>query len=114
MSFSKDNLDKLKSFKKDSLKNKFTDQIQHTSKTNQSKSSNNDNPEELFYSIIDNTSTLEETTFLNEKLKNAENNLFNSNIDKYNSNKFSNPANFNNELSEEELLYDEFNYLLEE
>ena len=115
MSLSKNNLDKLKSIlKKESLKNKFSHKRLDPSKTNQTNISNNDNADELFYSIIDNSSTLEETTIISPKLKNAEDNLFKSKVDKYNSNNFSNSANLNNELSEEELLYDEFNYLLEE
>ena len=115
MSLSKNNLDKLKSIqKKESLKNKFSSQSLDLSKTNQTSSSNNDNPEELFYSIIDNSSSLEETSFISPKLKNAEDNLFKSKINKYNSNNVSSSANSNKELSEEELLYDEFNYLLEE
>ena len=114
MSLSKDNLDKLKSIlKKESFKNKFSYQNLEYLKKNQPKSSNN-NPEELFYSIIDNSSNLEETTFTNPKLKNAEDNLFKSRLDRSNSNNSLNSTNFNNELSEEELLYDEFNYLLEE
>ena len=115
MSLSKKNLNKLKSIlKKESLKNKFSTQRLDQSKINQPNSSHHDDPEELFYSIIDNSSTLEETAFISSKLKKAEDNLFNSKINKYNSNNISNSANLNNELSEEELLYDEFNYLLEE
>ena len=114
MSLSKNNLDKLKSIlKKESFKNKFSHPNLEYSKKNQPKLSNN-NPEEIFYSIIDNSSNLEETTFTNPKLKNAEDNLLKSRIDRYNSNNSLNSTNFNNELSEEELLYDEFNYLLEE
>ena len=115
MSLSKNNLDKLKSIqKKELFKNKFSPQSLDLSKGNQTSSSNNDNPEELFYSIIDNSSSLEETSFISPKLKNAEDNLFKSKIGKYNSNNSSSSANSNKELSEEELLYDEFNYLLEE
>ena len=115
MSFSKNNLDKLKSIqKKESLKNKISPQNLDIYKINQTSSSNNDKPEELFYSIINNSSSLEETTFVSPKLKNAEDNLFKSKINKSNSNNISNSANLNNELSEEELLYDEFNYLLDE
>ena len=115
MSLSKNNLDKLKSvLKKESFKNKLSHQKLDSSKTNQNKSSKNDNPEELFHSIIDNSSNLEETTLISPQLKNIEDNLFKSKINKSNSNNFSKPTNFNNELSEEELLYDEFNYLLEE
>ena len=115
MSLSKNNLDKLKSIqKKESYNNNFSPQKLDISKINQTSSSNNDNPEELFYSIIDNSSSLEETSFISPKLKNAEDNLFKSKINKYNSNNVSSSANSNNELSEEELLYDEFNYLLEE
>ena len=115
MSLSKNNLDKLKSIQeKESFKNKFSSQSLDPSKINQTNPSKNDNPEELFYSIIDNSSSLEETSFVSPKLKNAEDNLFKSKINKYNSNNSSSSANSINELSEEELLYDEFNYLLEE
>ena len=115
MSFSKNNLDKLKSIqKKESFKNKISPQNLDLSKITQTSSSNNNNPEELFYSIIDNSSSLEETSFISPKLKNAEDNLFKSKISKYNSNNSSSSVNSNKELSEEELLYDEFNYLLEE
>ena len=115
MSLSKNNLDKLKSIlKKESFKNKFSPQNSDLPKTNQTKSNNNDNPEDLFYSIIDNSFNLEDTTFINPKLKMAEDSLLKSKIKKDNSNNFSSSANLNNELSEEELLYDEFNYLLEE
>ena len=115
MSFSKNNLDKLKSIQeKESFKNKFSSQSLDPSEINHTSSTNNDNPEELFYSIIDNSSSLEETSFISPKLKNAEDNLFKSKISKYNSNNSSSSANSNKELSEEELLYDEFNYLLEE
>ena len=115
MSLSKNNLDKFKSIlKKESFKNKFSNQNNDTSKTNKNKLSNNDNPEELFYSIIDNSSTLEETTFISPKLRKMEDNLFKLKINKSKSNNSSNRSKFNKELSEEELLYDEFNYLLEE
>ena len=115
MSFSKNNLDKLKSIqKKESFKNKISPQNLDLSKITQTSSSNNDKPEDLFYSIIDNSTSLEETTFVSPKLKKAEDNSFKSKINKYNSNNVSSSANSNNELSEEDLLYDEFNYLLEE
>ena len=115
MSLSKNNLDKLKSIlKKESFENKVSHKRLDSSKKNQTNTLNNDNPEELFYSIIDNSSSLEETAIISPKLKNAEDNIFKSKINKSNSNNFSNSANLNNELSEEELLYDEFNYLLEE
>ena len=115
MSLSKNNLEKLKSIqKKESFKDKSSPQSLNLSKTNQTRPSNNNNPEELFYSIIDNSSSLEETSLVSPKLKNAEDNLFKSKINKYNSNNSSSSANSNNELSEEELLYDEFKYLLEE
>ena len=115
MSLSKDNLKKLKAIlKKESYKDKSAHQKLDQSKTNQPNSSNKIDPEQVFYSIIDNSSTLHETTIICSKLKESEENLFKSNIDNYNSNNFSKPANFNKELSEEELLYDEFNYLLDE
>ena len=115
MSLSKDNLEKLKSIlKKESSQDKSAHHKPDQSKKNQSNSFNKIDPEQLFYSIIDNSSTLHETTVISSKLKESEENLFKSKIDNYSSNNFSKTSNFNKELSEEELLYDEFNYLLDE
>ena len=64
-----------------------------------------ENPSEIFYSIIDNSDNLNETLKTNELLKNSEDSFQNINSRKTNS---------SNNLSIEEELYDEFNYLLDE
>ena len=64
-----------------------------------------DDPSKIFYSIIDNTDNINETTKENPLLKKSENSLRNLNSRK---------TNFSNNLSIEDELYDEFNYLLDE
>ena len=70
------------------------------------------NPNQIFYSIIDNSEHLEDTVLSNNELKKIEEKLVKDKkyypIDK----KFNSQRN--NQLSEEDLLYDEFNYLLDE
>ena len=107
MSLSKKNLDKLNKFKKN--KN-FNDDNKNIS--NYAKIPNNDNlitnppnledPNQNFYSLIDNAESLEETSKINNSLKKSEL--------KMNSKK----ANFSIKLTTEEELYDEFNYFLDE
>ena len=107
MSLSKKNLDKLNKFKKN--KN-FNDDNKNIS--NYAKIPNNDNlitnppnfedPNKIFYSLIDNAESLEETSKINNSLKKSEL--------KMNSKK----ANFSIKLTTEEELYDEFNYFLDE
>ena len=97
MSLSKKNLDKLNKFKK------------------KKNLSNNDNlitnpltsedPNKIFYSLIDNSETLDDTSKVNHFLRNSEANQININSRK---------ANYSNKLTSEEELYDEFNYLLDE
>ena len=77
--------------------------------------SNNDNlisnpinledPNKIFYSLIDNSESLEETSSVNNTLRKSELNQININSRK---------ANFSKKLTTEEELYDEFNYLLDE
>ena len=103
MSLSKKNLDKLNKLKKKKNLN------------NESKNINNDNsilnplnsedPNKIFYSLIDNSESLEETSNINNSLRESEINQINMNSKKHNLFK---------KLTTEEELYDEFNYLLDE
>ena len=97
MSLSKKNLGKLNTFiKNNNLSN------------NNQKSDNSpilDDPKNIFYSIIDNSDNIHETTEVNKLLKKSEES-FNS----LHSKKF----DHSNNLSIEDQLYDEFNYLLDE
>ena len=116
MALSKKNLDQLKSIlnKENIIKHNIPDK----SLISDSKSSEKDqpievnNPNQIFYSIIDNSEHLEDTVLSNNKLKKIEEKLVKDKkyypVDKkINSQR-------NNQLSEEDLLYDEFNYLLDE
>ena len=110
MSLSKKNLDKLNKFKKTKNLNNESKNI-----SNYTNLSNNDNllsnplhsedPNKIFYSLIDNSESLEETSNVNNSLRKSELNQINMNSRK---------ANLPNKLTIEEELYDEFNYLLDE
>ena len=110
MSLSKKNLDKLNKFKKNKNLNNESKNI-----SNYTNVSNNDNlipsqlnskdPNNIFYSLIDNTESLEETSNVNNLLRKSELNQINT---------YSRKANFPKKLTTEEELYDEFNYLLDE
>ena len=110
MSLSKKNLDKLNKFKKNKNLN---NEIKNISKC--TNISNNDNlisnplnskdPNKIFYSLIDNSESLEETSNVNNSLRKSELNQININSRK---------TNFSKKLTTEEELYDEFNYLLDE
>ena len=110
MSLSKKNLDKLNKLKKNKNLNNESNKI-----TNYSNISKNDNlitnplnsedPNKIFYSLIDNSESLEETSNVNNSLRKSELNQINKNSKK---------ANFSKKLTTEEELYDEFNYLLDE
>ena len=110
MSLSKKNLDKLNKFKK--KKNLNNESININNCTN---ITNNDNlitnplnledPNKIFYSLIDNSESLEETSNVNNSLRKSEINQINMNSKK---------VNFSKKLTTEEELYDEFNYLLDE
>ena len=116
MPLSKKNLDQLKS-----LLNKENTIKHNTSSKNSFSGSNSlkkhnplevNNPNQIFYSIIDNSEHLEDTILSNSKLKKIEENLNkeqcrNSLYDQIYSQR-------KKQLSEEDLLYDEFNYLLDE
>ena len=102
MSLSKKNLVKLNTFfKKNNLVNK-------NSSINSEKSENPtkfDDPIKNFYSIIDNSQNINETSEPNPLLINSEESLHNINVRK---------INYSENLSLEDQLYDEFNYLLDE
>ena len=110
MSLSKKNLDKLNKFKKNKNLNNESKNI-----SNYTNISNNDNlisnplnsedPNKLFYSLIDNSESLEETSKVNNSLRKSEINQINMNSQK---------NSFSKKLTTEEELYDEFNYLLDE
>ena len=112
MSLSKKNLDKLNKFKNNKNLNNESKNININNYTN---ITNNDNlitnpvnpedPNKIFYSLIDNSESLEETSNVNNSLKKSELNQINMNFRK---------ANFSKKLTTEEELYDEFNYLLDE
>ena len=66
---------------------------------------NSEHPNKIFYSLIDNSESLEETSNVNNSLRKSELNQINMNSRK---------ANLSKKLTSEEELYDEFNYLLDE
>ena len=103
MSLSKENLVKLKTFVKE---NDFV--INNNTIKNPQESDNSpkfDNPSKNFYSIIDNSDNLNETSKENPLLKKSEDSFHNINSRK---------SNGSNNLSIEDELYDEFNYFLDE
>ena len=103
MSLSKKNLGKLNSFIKDNnLVNNNNSSINPQEPINSSKV---DDPSKIFYSIIDNSDNITETTKENLLLKKSEDSFYNFKSKK---------TNYSNNLSIEDELYDEFNYLLDE
>ena len=111
MSLSKENLDKLNKFKKNkNLNNECKNIINYTNLSNNDNLISNpfssEDPNKIFYSLIDNSESLEETSNVNNSLRNSEL----AQINKKNSRK----AYYSNKLTTEEELYDEFNYLLDE
>ena len=110
MSLSKKNLDKLNKFKKSKDLNSQSKNISnYTNISNNdnliSNPLNSDDPNKIFYSLIDNSESLEETSNVNNSLRKSELNQINMNSKK---------DNFSKKLTTEEELYDEFNYLLDE
>ena len=109
MSLSKKNLDKLNNFiKNNSLTNDHNISNSKKEVGNHEKTKNSNKLEdssELFYSLIDNAESLSETSKVNHSLRSSENDLISTN---------SQISNHSNNLTTEEELYDEFNYLLEE
>jgi len=116
MALSKKNLDQLKSLL--NKQNKIKNNISEGNTISDRKSSTKDdikevnNPNQIFYSIIDNSENLDDTILSNNKLKNVEEELIKENKSYPLNNQIYSQKN--NQLSEEDLLYDEFNYLLEE
>ena len=103
MSLSKKNLGKLKTFIKE---NNLVNNSNSGGNCQKSNSSPNvEDPSNIFYSIIDNSENLNETSKENPLLKKSENSFH-----KINSRK----TYCSNNLSIEDELYDEFNYLLDE
>ncbi len=104
MSLSKKNLDKLNKFKKKKNLNNESKNITNNDNliTNPP---NSEDPNKIFYSLIDNSESLEETSNVNNSLRKSEIKQINMNSKK---------DNFSKKLTNEEELYDEFNYLLDE
>jgi len=110
MSLSKKNLDKLNKLKKKkNLNNENKNINNYTNITNNDNlipnPLNSDDPNKIFYSLIDNSESLEETCKVNNSLRKSELNQINMSSKK---------DNFSKKLTTEEELYDEFNYLLDE
>ena len=107
MSLSKKNLDKLNKFKKNkNLNNESKNINNYTNNDNLiTNPLNSEDPNKIFYSLIDNSKSLEETSNVNNSLRKIESNQINMNPRK---------VNFSKQLTTEEELYDEFNYLLDE
>ena len=110
MSLSKKNLDKLNKFKKKkNLNNESKNINNYTIITNNdnliTNPLNSEDPNKIFYSLIDNSESLEETSNVNNSLRKSEINQINMNSQK---------NSFSKKLTTEEELYDEFNYLLDE
>ncbi len=109
MSLSKKNLDKLNTFiknndlAKDHTISKINNTVQSPHRT--TIPSKAEDPNKIFYSLIDNSESLSETSKVNHLLRSSENDLINSNPK---------ITNHSKHLTTEEELYDEFNYLLEE
>ena len=103
MGLSKKNLDKLNTFNK---KNNLVSNNNSIKKTQEShKPPKVEEPSKIFYSIIDNSDNINETLDTNQLLKESEESFHNINSQK---------TNFSQNLSIEDELYDEFNYLLDE
>ena len=110
MSLSKKNLDKLNKFKKQkNLNNESKNINNYTNITNNDNliinPLNSEDSNKIFYSLIDNSESLDETSKINHSLRKSELNQINMNSRK---------ANFSKKLTTEEEMYDEFNYLLDE
>ena len=103
MGLSKRNLGKLNTFiKRNNLVSNNNSTKNHQEPNNLPKV---EDPSEIFYSIIDNSKDINETSEENLFLKKSEDSFHNINSRK---------ANYSKNLTFEEELYDEFNYLLDE
>ena len=110
MSLSKKNLDKLNKFKKNRNLNNDSNNISNYTKIYKKDNSTrnplkSEDPNKIFYSLIDNSESLDETSNINQKLRKSELNQIK--INSRNANNFK-------KLTNEEKMYDEFNYLLDE
>ena len=107
MSLSKKNLDKLNKLKKKKNLNNESKNINNFTNNDNliTNPLNSEDPNKIFYSLIDNSESLEETSNVNNSLRKSEINQINMNSKK---------DNFSKKLTTEEELYDEFNYLLDE
>ena len=110
MSLSKKNLDKLNNYKKNKNLNNESNSINNYPITDKNVNSTknplkSEAPNDIFYSLIDNSESLDETSNISHALRKSELNQINLNSIK---------ANNSIKLTSEEELYDEFNYLLEE
>ena len=103
MSLSKKNSDKLSTFITQSNFIKNNNSYKNPLEPNNS--SNIDDPSKIFYSIIDNSENINETIKENPLLKKSEDTFHNLDSRK---------ATYSHDLSIEDELYDEFNYLLDE
>ena len=106
MSLSKKNLDKLNNLKKNkNLINNNNNKFSRKNIDNQLNISKLEDPNKIFYSLIDNSETLNETSEANQLLKDSEKDYININPRK---------TYYSKNLSKKDELYDEFNYLLDE
>ncbi len=110
MSLSKKNIDKLNKFKKNKNLNNESKNISnytniHNNENLIANSLDSEDPNKIFYSLIDNSESLEDTSKVNNFLRKSELNQSNMNSRK---------SYFSKKLSTEDELYDEFNYLLDE
>ena len=110
MSLSKKYLDKLNKFKKNKNLNNESKNISNYTNIPDNDNLitnplNSEDPNKIFYSLIDNSESLEETSNVNSSLRKSELNQINMSTRK---------DNFSKKLTTEEELYDEFNYLLDE
>ena len=110
MSLSKKNLDKLNKYKKNRNLNNDSNNISNYSKKDNSDNLTKDSlkledPNQIFYSLIDNSETLDETTEVNYLLRKSEMDSINTT---------SKGTGYSTHLTTEDELYDEFNYLLED
>ena len=110
MSLSKKNLDKLNKYKENKNLNNDSNNINNLTKIHKNDNSTknqlkSEDPNKIFYSLIDNSESLDKTSNVNHSLRKSELNQINMNSRK---------ANYSKKLTTEEELYDEFNYLLDE
>ena len=103
MGLSKKNLGKLNTFIKNNNLVSKNNPIKKPQKSHNA--SKVEDPSKIFYSIIDNSDNINETSDANQLLKKSEDVFHNINTRKINTSE---------NLSTEEELYDEFNYLLDE